>query len=312
MHQGTPRLALLSLVAGLGLAVGVAGGCGNVSVSRDAGRDGSSGGSGGRDAGGGTGGGAGGGTGGSAGSTGAGGSVGTGGGSGSGGRTGTGGNPGTGGGSATGGRGGSGTGGSPGTGGRGGGGGGSGTGGAQGTGGAAGGASPECKTDGDCRIFSDCCTCEGLAAGERDPPTCDLVCIQDRCAQLGLTIKAAACVAGRCVAGFQCDGKVTCRAAEPVCPVGNVAVVLQNCWGGCVPTTECASVVDCARCAPSGHACATTVTQLGVQPHCVTVPQSCGGNTSCSCLGPSVCLAPYSSCANQADAKGVSCSCPNC
>jgi hypothetical protein len=79
-----------------------------------------------------------------------------------------------------------------------------------------------------------------------------------------------------------------------------------------VPTTECTSVTSCASCQSGTTACAGYVTQLGNQAHCVTVPSACNGDASCACLGPTVCLPPYTSCNDFSGLKGVSCGCPTC
>jgi hypothetical protein len=156
----------------------------------------------------------------------------TGGAGGSGGSAGSGGTAGAGGGSggSTGGTGGAGaTGGSGGS-----------TGGTGGTGGA-GPAQPECKIDGDCKMFSDCCSCMGVPTTE-NPVPCPANCLQDKCGELSAP-KTAACIAGRCVAGFNCDSsKVTCKMATPNCDPGKVPLVKEDgtCWqGSCVPANEC-------------------------------------------------------------------------
>ncbi len=246
----------------------------------------------------------------------------TGGSSGSGGATG--GNAGVGG--ATGGTAGSGaTGGTAGSGGATGGAAGSGgaTGGAAGSGGATGGAagsggtggavgSPECKQDNDCKVFNDCCTCEGIPKTE-NPASCPAICLQNSCEALGVPPTTVSCVAGRCVKGFDCDtSKVTCKAAAPVCPAGQVAQVKGNCYTfSCVAASECAFVPGCGDCAPT-DVCSLYVTQSGPRPHCISIPKACGGDFSCACLGPSTCISPFNSCSNLSGQKGVSCGCPAC
>ncbi|GMV12505.1 MAG: hypothetical protein AMXMBFR56_07290 [Polyangiaceae bacterium] len=210
------------------------------------------------------------------------------------------------------------TGGSGGSGGAAGGGGGSGvaTGGSGGsTGGTGGGgpAKPECTSDSECKVFTDCCSCIGVPTSE-NPPSCPALCVQDKCGELGAP-KAAACIAGRCVMGFPCDdSKVTCKMATPNCDPGQVPQVTADgtCWTGqCVPADECKTVKDCTDCTGALF-CASYVTQLGPQNHCVDVPASCGSDFTCACSGPSVCVAPYATCSDFSGLKGVSCSCPNC
>jgi hypothetical protein len=228
----------------------------------------------------------------------------TGGAGGSGGSAGSGGTAGAGGGSggSTGGTGGAGaTGGSGGS-----------TGGTGGTGGA-GPAQPECKIDGDCKMFSDCCSCMGVPTTE-NPVPCPANCLQDKCGELSAP-KTAACIAGRCVAGFNCDSsKVTCKMATPNCDPGKVPLVKEDgtCWqGSCVPANECKAVKSCAECTGSLF-CVSYVTQLGPQNHCADVPKACGSDFTCACSGPSVCTPPYGTCQDFSGQKGVSCSCPNC
>lgn len=131
---------------------------------------------------------------------------------------------------------------------------------------------------------------------------------------MAMGVKSASCVAGRCVAGFGCDSsKVTCKMAVPKCPSGQVPRVQGTCYtGDCVPADECTSVNGCGVCNSNGFACALYSTQLGPIAHCVTVPKACGGNSSCSCLGKTVCLSPYGLCSDFSGVLGVSCDCPVC
>ncbi len=183
--------------------------------------------------------------------------------------------------------------------------------GSAGTGGATG-ASPECTQDSDCKLWTDCCTCIGLAPGETPPTSCPQTCLQSTCDAMG--VKSASCVAGRCVAGFDCDSaQVTCKMAVPKCPSGQVPRVQGSCYTGeCVPADECSYVNGCSVCNANGLSCALYVTQIGNRAHCVTIPKQCGGNGTCSCLGSSVCVAPYKNCTDFSGVKGLSCDCPNC
>jgi hypothetical protein len=188
------------------------------------------------------------------------------------------------------------------------------TGGRPGTGGGAGGAAPECRVAGDCRLYSDCCACEALAPGEPMPPACPAICVVGRCTQLGLPNDAVDCVAGRCVAGFDCDAtKVTCKVAIPACPAGETPIVAGSCYTGqCAPAAECRVVDGCQVCSAAGLACVVYETQMGNQAHCVTIPAACNGDATCACLGQTACIAPYRACANFSGVKGISCGCPNC
>jgi hypothetical protein len=238
---------------------------------------------------------------GSAGSTGAGGAAGT---------TGGGGTTGAGGSTSAGGGAGAGTAGSAGASGSGGAGGAGGTG---GIGGAAGGSpQPECTTAADCKLQNDCCTCQALAPGEFYPSCPPIACLVDKCEALQLPKDAVACVAGRCVAGFECDSsKVTCKLLPPVCEPGFVPGVKDTCYTGtCVPVTECVSVKSCAECGK--FACAAYATRTGPQAHCVTVPPACGDSATCACFGPTVCTKPFSGCGDLSGLRGVTCTCPTC
>ncbi len=179
-----------------------------------------------------------------------------------------------------------------------------------GTGGTAGsgGAFTECKEASDCKLVSDCCNCEGVPASAPAGPSCDLACITPMCEDRG--IRAASCVAGRCVAGFSCDERsVTCRQEPPDCKPGEVPIVDGDCWEGtCAPATECKSVGSCAAC--GSLACVTYVTQLGPEYHCVDMPPTCD-EASCGCLGGS-CQEPFDTCNDIGSRTGISCSCPRC
>jgi hypothetical protein len=176
-----------------------------------------------------------------------------------------------------------------------------------------GGVKPECSSDKDCKIFTDCCACEGVPNGETPPSACDVACKQNQCAALGLTAPQAACVAGRCVVGFECDAsKVLCKSVPPTCPPGQIALVAGSCWqGGCVPANECASVKDCAAC--TGQLiCAEFPQRGGSTVHCYDIPTECNGNFGCSCAGAAVCSAPGLACQDLSGLKGIACQCPSC
>ena len=184
-----------------------------------------------------------------------------------------------------------------------------------GRGGAGGAPGPECMTASDCKLVSDCCTCAAIPAGAT-APACSLVCIQSQCDARQLPRGAVACVAGRCVAGFDCDTtKVTCRRAAPTCPAGEVPTVddAGTCYSGaCAPATQCTLLPDCAACTGVDPFCVSYQTQRGAQFHCVTVPPACSARTGCECLGPTTCIAPYRSCGDLSGPRGITCSCPNC
>jgi hypothetical protein len=188
-----------------------------------------------------------------------------------------------------------------------------GTSGGSGSGGTAGSpARPECTRAGDCKLLNDCCTCQAIAAGEFVPPCPPIACLVSKCEEQQLPPDRVACIAGRCVAGFECDSsKVICKSLPPRCEPGFVPAVKDGCYaGGCVPVTECLSVRSCSQCGP--FPCAIYATRPGPQYHCVTVPPACGNLATCACLGPTVCTPPYTSCGDLSGVRGVTCSCPNC
>jgi len=177
-----------------------------------------------------------------------------------------------------------------------------------GTGGAAA-ATPECEQDADCYLSDDCCECAGRPLGEV-APTCAQLCIQDTCPALGISGEAS-CVAGRCVAPANCDESVvTCDIPTPNCEPGSVPIVEGTCYTNtCLPALECTEVTGCASCPVSADVtCVENISQLP-SFHCVDIPDPCDA-ADCACLGPSVCLAPFDSCAEVA--SGLDCSCPAC
>jgi hypothetical protein len=187
-----------------------------------------------------------------------------------------------------------------------------------GTGGSRGGAAggtgvgPECTTANDCKLLSDCCTCEAVAPGEAVPTCPPIACLVNQCEAHALLPNRVACVAGRCVAGFECDSsKVICKSLPPTCDAGFIPAVKDGCYaGGCVPVTECISVRSCLDC-KGRSTCAAYVERSGSVPHCVTVPDACRVRT-CECVGPSVCTGAFSSCGDLSGLPGVACSCPTC
>jgi len=195
----------------------------------------------------------------------------------------------------------------------------SGAGGSAGVGGSGGGGAVggvECVDDSQCKLFSDCCTCAALGPGEPEPPGCDAPCKQNSCEAHGVTSGKAKCVAGQCIVGYECrPTQVFCNAMPPPCPPGEVPSVLGGCWGACVPAVQCAGVSSCTECAGPLTTCVVYDLQGGDVsggPHCVGVPKGCEGSPTCSCMGASVCVSPFSACSDLSGVPGMSCSCPNC
>jgi len=186
------------------------------------------------------------------------------------------------------------------------------TGGTGGTGGSVT-ASPECKAATDCKVFEDCCSCEGVP-NSANPSICKMACTTKKCAAMGVSSTEVACIAGRCVKGYECDSsKVVCLSMPPKCSAGEVPRVKGSCWAGdCVPAGECASVAACSDCDTSKYACVTNVKKPAPDRHCVDIPAVCGGSVSCACFGPSVCTGIFNSCSDQSGVKGVTCGCPTC
>jgi len=141
---------------------------------------------------------------------------------------------------------------------------------------------------------------------------CKANCKVDQCTALGITTENVACMAGQCVAGINCAGTVTCRAAPPTCERGFVPAVVGNCWGGCVPASQCGSVRDCNDCAWPEQSCASYLGLAGPINHCYAIPERCRNNPTCECLGESVCTPPYGLCTDRSGIPGVVCACASC
>jgi hypothetical protein len=192
-----------------------------------------------------------------------------------------------------------------------------GTGGTGGTGGVGGsfGGHPECVTADDCQLFSDCCNCLPIPVGT-SMPSCLIACIQSNCAARGLKASDVACIAGRCTFSRACKpaaGICPVMTPTPQCPAGQAPLFVGNCpSGGCAKVEDCSEVSSCDACtgttaAPTGLLCATFQT-LPPSYHCVTTPQACVGNATCSCMG--ICSGGLSCIAP--DSTTLTCQCPNC
>jgi hypothetical protein len=178
-----------------------------------------------------------------------------------------------------------------------------GSGNAAGTGGRGG---AECETASDCQMVSDCCTC---AAEPKSKllPVCQSVCVTDQCTSKQIAPSEVACEFGRCVIARSCNlAEVSCEVAQPVCPVGTIPSVQGNCFGPCLPPTECSSVTSCSDCANLA-VCVRNEAQLQTYG-CVVPAQSCQSGSYCSCLG--ACMSPFNACMEAPEQ--VNCSCPNC
>ncbi len=168
----------------------------------------------------------------------------------------------------------------------------------------------ECAGPADCKLHSDCCSCEGVPL-EDMTPACLMECKQAKCSEYG--VDAVECRFGVCrTERLSCDAnKVACDALPPPCPDGFLAETTPVCWTGkCVPAALCDVVPDCALC-PDGTVCVQDVA-FGPQgwPRCEPVPAACNGKASCACMGDLVCTGEFTFC-SMGD-QGLSCECPNC
>jgi hypothetical protein len=228
---------------------------------------------------------------------------GTGGGAGAGGSSGTG-TGGDGGASAASGTGGGGSGGGSGNAGAGGNAGANGSGGSAGTGGVS---EPECLMDKDCVLIDDCCSCEAVPATDKPPACPDIACLISTCPSKQNGASVALCVLGRCVLNVSCDDStVSCERSTPECPTGELPAVDGTCWvGGCAPASECSGVTACADC--GAELACVVADSLSDTVHCVTPASGCQSDRSCSCLGSSVCIAPFPQCSDSEPDGAVHC-----
>ena len=174
-----------------------------------------------------------------------------------------------------------------------------------------GGGEAECKSDDECVLFSDCCTCDGVHVDEEVMP-CDKLCIIGTCESLG--VSTVSCRLDHCVAGrLHCDDAgVLCDAPVPLCEPGYLPEVDEKgtCYtGGCVPVHLCDVVPECSYCGDQ-EMCVVNVTQLGPKHRCEPIPAACDGVPECGCAGSACDQEPYDTCSAK---DGVlSCSCPAC
>lgn len=95
-----------------------------------------------------------------------------------------------------------------------------------------------CSDRSECRLHSDCCTCDALAV-DQTPPACDLTCERTLCEQYGIT--EILCSHTCLVRLVDCDPTlVQCADAPPTCDPGLVPSVAERCWTRhCVPEALC-------------------------------------------------------------------------
>jgi hypothetical protein len=143
-----------------------------------------------------------------------------------------------------------------------------------------------------------------LPKGEM-PPQCDLVCITDQCTALQIEREEVTCNAfGRCVIDRSCNiGETLCPADPEPCPDGEERSIVDDCFGACIPATECRTVADCAAC--DDAVCVISGAWAG-GTGCVVPEPSCTKGNYCECLD----ACTIGSCIETEDA--VECPCPFC
>jgi len=160
-------------------------------------------------------------------------------------------------------------------------------GGSGGSGGAAGGGpEPECSSDADCRLFSDCCSCSAYPSTGEAPEECPADCDQNRCERYG--IDQALCFAGSCIVAtsHECSPLAAmCDSLPPECPDGSLPSVGANrCWtGDCVPADLCGSRPDCSSCGKDEVCFRGFNDAFGAPYYCMPRPVSCDGQATCDC-----------------------------
>jgi hypothetical protein len=162
----------------------------------------------------------------------------------------------------------------------------------------------ECETADDCMMMDDCCGCR--AASKTTPgSSCLLPCLGgNACEEAGIGLDELECVAGRCVIDRSCNvSQALCSGPLPTCPDGLVPSLINNCYGACLPPTQCRDVFDCSDCGDAhcveSQAWLTTIT-------CVPRVSGCGPGNLCSCLEP----CPIGGC--QEEPEQLTCVCITC
>lgn len=151
---------------------------------------------------------------------------------------------------------------------------------------AGGGAEPECSSDDDCRLFSDCCSCAAYPGAGEAPQACPADCAEVLCEQHG--IDQVRCSAGSCVlvTSHDCSAlAITCDSLPPECPDGTLAGVGANrCWtGDCVPSNLCGLRPDCSSCADDEVCFRGFNDAFGTPYYCMPRPVTCSDQATCDC-----------------------------
>lgn len=162
---------------------------------------------------------------------------------------------------------------------------------------------PECNQDEDCRLVDDCCRCDVVPVGAKDPG-CAADCNQGQCEARGYAEPKTVCLGHRCIFDVSCKSEeVTCKLAKPTCPPGLVPGVVDSCWGPCLRPEQCSRLSDCTSCSADQVCIADQDGGLGGF-RCVRVAPDCAAHPTCECTNS--CFAQCS------DTDGISCFCIAC
>jgi hypothetical protein len=162
----------------------------------------------------------------------------------------------------------------------------------------------ECETADDCVMMNDCCGCRA-ASKTTGGSSCLLPCIGgNACEDAGIGLDELECVAGRCVIDRSCNvNGAVCSEAPPSCPDGLVPSLVDDCFGACLPPTQCRDVTNCGDCADA-H-CVESEAWMS-STTCVPPVPGCSSGNLCSCLDP----CPIGIC--QEEPEQVTCVCITC
>jgi hypothetical protein len=95
-----------------------------------------------------------------------------------------------------------------------------------------------CIEAADCRLYSDCCTCDAFASDE-EPPDCSADCDRTMCEEWGVT--EAICSHTCHLRLVDCDPMlIMCDETPPACDEGFTPSIESRCWTRhCVPVELC-------------------------------------------------------------------------
>jgi hypothetical protein len=96
-------------------------------------------------------------------------------------------------------------------------------------------------------------------------------------------VSEVACAYGQCILARSCDRRsVTCDAAAPTCPEGELPSAREGCWGPCIRVADCRDVATCDDC-PGAFVC-VEMQLFGITRACATAPTGCTKGNYCGCL----------------------------